>query len=710
MKSKVILYLILLVFGSTFFITLAIGSYAGAKKNSVLEIQKEQLFQQIKKDFQLFDKLLLQIEKDINISLEKAIISINNVLNTTAKREESSPRELKLLAQKYDVNEIFLINEKGTIFNTSFAPDLNFSLFIKEKKYTDFLKSIFGKGKIFKQRIGISDENGTINSYAYYSPPGTDYIIKVSVQIRDFITENYSEDYCKMIFKDLFLKTVKLNNYLQSFDIYRINDISGWSLINEGKRFSKATNLILEAKPGNEIKIKKGGTETIYFVPEMENAGFDFVEELYIELIYDFSFINRFVGNIIFYAICSYILIMTLVFMISSKLFDELIVKRVLKINIGLKNIENGDYNTELETSGKDELTTISKNIMSMSKKIQERESSLKKSRERYRTLQSNIHIRIFRSTPEGVFLSINPALVQMFGYESEEELKKVNMTDLYYKPNQREILLQMMVSQKIIKDFSIKLVKKDTSLFWGSISFKAISDDQENILYFDGSLVDITKRKKSEEMIRESLKEKEVLLREVHHRVKNNMQVISSLLSLQSRYIKNDDDLQLFKDSQNRVRSMYLVHEKLYNSKNLSKIDFADYINSLTGNLLISYKIDPDLISLNIMIKNVFMNINLAVPCSLLINELITNCLKHAFPDNRKGEISIYMNHDRSKLYNLTISDNGIGFPEDIDYKNTETLGLQLVETLIHQLKGSIKLIRKDGTTFKISFPEKIK
>jgi len=709
LKNKVILYLLILVFGSTLFITLAIGSYAKAKVNSVLKNQKEQLFQQIKSDFQLFDRLLLHIEEDINISIEKSISSINDELDTKKKREEMSQQELKKLAQKYNVTEIYLIDEKGTIFNTSFAPDMNFNLFSIEKKFTDFLISIYGKGKIFKQRIGISNKTGILNTYAYYSPPGSDYILEVSVKIQDYIKENYSEEYYNMVFKDLFSTTVKLNNYLKSFDIYRINNISGWSFINEGKKFDKDKSLILNLKPGKELKIKKGRMETSYFIPKIKKADFDFVKEMYLEVVYDFSFINRFVTNIIFYAICSYILIMSLVFMISSKLFNELIVKRVLMINTGLKNIEHGKYGTKLEIDGKDELTTISKNIMNMSEKIHARELQLKKSKERYRTLQANIPVGIFRLTRQGKFYSLNPALIQMFGYESEEEIKKANINDLYHDSNQRKILLKMLISKKIVKNFNTELTRKDGKIFWGSISIKMITDDQGNTLYFDGIIEDITERKRAEELIRASLNEKEVLLQEVHHRVKNNMQVISSLLSLQSRFIKDKDDLEIFKESQNRVRSMSLVHEKLYQSENLAKIDFAEYIESLTRSLFISYGISKELIKLDIQIKNVLMNLTTAIPCSLLINELVTNSLKYAFPGKQKGEILIFMTIDESKTYNLIISDNGIGFPTEIDYKNTDTLGMQLVDTLIIQLKGTLDMIQDKGTTYRISFPEKI-
>ncbi len=220
---------------------------------------------------------------------------------------------------------------------------------------------------------------------------------------------------------------------------------------------------------------------------------------------------------------------------------------------------------------------------------------------------------------------------------------------------------------------------------------------------------------KKTEEQIKESLSEKEVLLREIHHRVKNNLQIISSLFRLQSAYIRDEYDMEIFKESQSRVRSMALIHERLYQSKDLAKIDFAEYTNKLVTHLLSLYAIHPEIITVDISVDDVFLSIDIAVPCGLIINELVSNCLKHAFPESTKGKIHIELhmaedlpvqNEQSSNMVTLIVSDNGAGFPKDVDFRSTETLGLELVTTLVKQLNGTIELNRSRGTEFKITFP----
>ncbi len=219
-------------------------------------------------------------------------------------------------------------------------------------------------------------------------------------------------------------------------------------------------------------------------------------------------------------------------------------------------------------------------------------------------------------------------------------------------------------------------------------------------------AMSDITERKRSEEKIQAALKEKEILLREIHHRVKNNMQIISSLLRLQSKYIKDEKYRVLFEESQNTIRSMSLIHEKLYNSEDMAKLDFKEYIGDLVNSLFHSYGVNTSLITSRINIENVSLGIDFAIPCGLIINELITNSLKYAFPDGRKGEIKIAFSKINENIYELFVGDNGVGIPNDIDIGNTESLGLRLVTMLVNdQLEGEIYLKRNNGTKFRIVF-----
>ncbi len=219
-------------------------------------------------------------------------------------------------------------------------------------------------------------------------------------------------------------------------------------------------------------------------------------------------------------------------------------------------------------------------------------------------------------------------------------------------------------------------------------------------------SLQDITDRNNAENQLKSSLKDKDMLLREIHHRVKNNLQIISSLLNLQSRYIEDEDALDVFTESQNRVRSMAIIHEKLYKSESMSKIDFGEYISNLTKSLFYNYRVDPSRIILKKKIEKIFFDVDTAIPCGLIINELLTNCLKHAFPDDRRGLIDIKLRNNGDS-YVLNISDDGVGFPGDVNFRDTESLGMQLVNNLVKQIDGTIELNSKTGTNFKIEFRE---
>ncbi|MCZ7406428.1 MAG: PAS domain S-box protein, partial [Candidatus Methanoperedens sp.] len=220
------------------------------------------------------------------------------------------------------------------------------------------------------------------------------------------------------------------------------------------------------------------------------------------------------------------------------------------------------------------------------------------------------------------------------------------------------------------------------------------------------GASADLTERKRAEEKIEASLKEKETLLREIHHRVKNNMQIVSSLLGLQAESIKEEKYLEMFRDSRNRIMSMYIIHEKLYRSRDLEKIEFNEYIRDLANGLLQSHGVEAGKVELNINVGDTSLGIDFAIPCGLIINELITNSLKYAFPDGREGKISILLHPLDKNMFELAVSDNGVGFPGGVDFRKTESLGLRLVTILAeNQLHGQIDLNRTGGTEFRIKF-----
>ncbi len=202
------------------------------------------------------------------------------------------------------------------------------------------------------------------------------------------------------------------------------------------------------------------------------------------------------------------------------------------------------------------------------------------------------------------------------------------------------------------------------------------------------------------------SLDEKEVLLREIHHRVKNNLQIVSSLLQMQAQQTADEALRETLRESQNRVRSMALVHERLYQSRDLAKVNFAEYLRSLAGSLYRSYRANLERIRLTILVRDVHLPIDTAVPCGLAVSELVSNCLKYAFPEGRSGEIRIELLAGNDRDICLCVADNGVGLPPDVDLTSARTFGLRLVGALVGQLRGKAEIERKAGTTVRITFP----
>jgi PAS domain S-box-containing protein len=303
----------------------------------------------------------------------------------------------------------------------------------------------------------------------------------------------------------------------------------------------------------------------------------------------------------------------------------------------------------------------------------------------------------------DGKARRINKEFTKLFGYTQKETEGRV-LDELIVPEDLKESA--QSITQKVSRgkrvSFEALRCSKNQTLIDVSVLASPIVINGKQVGTY-GIYRDITERKKTEEQIKNSLKEKEILLQEIHHRVKNNMQIISSLLNLQSRHIKDKQSLELFKSSQNRVKSMALIHERLYQSKDFNRIDVADYVRGLINHLFITFGVNKEVVSLRININNMFLNVDTAIPCGLIINELVSNSLKHAFPDGKKGEIKISMLPLDTKEAELVVSDNGVGMPEEMDLKNTNSLGLNLVSMLVEdQLHGETKLDKKRGTTFR--------
>ncbi len=329
-------------------------------------------------------------------------------------------------------------------------------------------------------------------------------------------------------------------------------------------------------------------------------------------------------------------------------------------------------------------------------------EAALLASESRYRSIVENINDALYIHDFEGVIMDVNENACRMTGY-SRDDLVGASLAKIDCPENTRLMEKHM---QQLLRDGKVEFdgqhMKKGRSCVWVTVSAKIVSRSGKGIV--QGFVKDITERKLAEEKIKAALIEKELLLRELNHRVKNNLQVINSLLNLQAHKIKDEEVRGILRESHLRIKSIAMVHEKLYSSSDFSRIDMKEYLNSLVRSIAHSFNIVDDTVSLKVMAdEGIWFNMDMVIHCGLIINELVTNAFKYAFPDNRKGEVCVELKAGKNNVYELVVRDNGIGLPKDFDMKSSRTLGLELVNILARQL-GEIKLLRTEGTAFKLT------
>ena len=293
----------------------------------------------------------------------------------------------------------------------------------------------------------------------------------------------------------------------------------------------------------------------------------------------------------------------------------------------------------------------------------------------------------------------VNSGYTKLTGFSLEETRREkgVSLSDL---TTNTDVLDHLEDCIRLRRSFiyESEIQHKNGQHRWASSTLTPILNEKgelKNIVVID---TDITLRKNMEEQIREALEEKGVLLREIHHRVKNNLQIIISLFNLQTSYVTDDNAYKALKEGQDRIKSMALIHERFYQSDGLSKIDFDEYIKRLAENLMQSFRMGPDKVTLSIQSERISLDIDTAVPCGLIINEIVSNSLKHAFTDGRKGEIRVGLLQVQPDHFRLSIADNGIGMPEGFSVATSDSLGIQLIQALTDQLEGTLEVVNSPG------------
>lgn len=356
--------------------------------------------------------------------------------------------------------------------------------------------------------------------------------------------------------------------------------------------------------------------------------------------------------------------------------------------------VENARLYYELQMHSQDLAQAVELRTLELQKTTERVEAILKNSPDAILLLNQNLEIELCNPVSYGMFCH-NPA--DMIGKPLESLIV----------PKALEGFQKLVIDsrgQEKSRSFGLTALRQDGSTFAAGIALATIRES-DAITGHVCIVRDITEQVEAEEQIKVSLREKEVLLQEIHHRVKNNMQVISSLIALQAGYTDDDRVHQMFRESQSRIRSMALVHELLYRSRDLARIDFSKYINELTANLMRSYPNSQGRIQLKVEAQSLFLDIDTAIPCGLIINELVSNALKHAFPNNRSGTITVEFGASGASQRTLIVRDDGVGFPENLNVYRTETLGLQLVTSLTAQLNATIGMHQNNGSSFEIRF-----
>ena len=378
--------------------------------------------------------------------------------------------------------------------------------------------------------------------------------------------------------------------------------------------------------------------------------------------------------------------------------FELVFIRQVRSLERASQRLEKGDLSTRLQKfpCGSSELNQLIATFNNMAAALEQRDAELRKLSEVVK--QSPMYIII--TDLNGTILYVNPAFAKITGFSPKEALGK-NPRILKSGETPLSVYKEIwdtLLSGKTWKG-ELKNKRKDGTLYWESVTISPVVNDAGEPTHFVAIKEDITKKRQAEEQIRNNLKEKEILLRELYHRTKNNIQVISSMLRIKARSLKNQQIIDIFNEIENKIISMALVHQKLYESQDLSHLNLKEYVEGIVRLIEQSYSSSLERIDISVSGEDIFVLLDTAMPCGLIINELITNAIKYAFPGNRKGNIDIGLNLSSKKELVLKITDNGVGLPKNFDIRKDSGLGIHTIINLVeYQLDGSINFKYDNG------------
>lgn len=378
--------------------------------------------------------------------------------------------------------------------------------------------------------------------------------------------------------------------------------------------------------------------------------------------------------------------------------------KPIMQLVEGTKAISRGDFDANVEIKTGNEIEGLGNAFNKMAAQVKKSIAVETAARREIEDVMQTMLETLIVVSPEGDIRKANKATLELLGYKEDELIGKPFTKIMCKKEAEEE--LERLLKEGSIKDFETTYLTKDGREIPVSFSASSLKGEKGKLKGVVCVAGDITERKRAEAKIQASLREKEELMREIHHRVKNNLQIVSSLLDMQARRIKDKKVVDSLSDSRSRIQTMSLIHTQLYQSENLEQVEMGVTIRKLVNFLLQIYAKDGMNVTTVVIAKDVKLPISQAIPCALIINELVSNALKHAFEGMAKGSIEIAMRELAGDKIELTVKDNGAGIPEALDIYETRTLGLKLVRTLAEgQLKGEMEMNRDEGTKFCIKF-----
>jgi PAS domain S-box-containing protein len=387
---------------------------------------------------------------------------------------------------------------------------------------------------------------------------------------------------------------------------------------------------------------------------------------------------------------------------------DKSVLNRLDKIMGEIKDIgKKGDLKRRITVNGNDELSDLASSMNNTIHALQKSERNLEDSEKNYRSIFENTGTAMLIADEDMTISLVNKTFENILKQNKEDIEGKQNWINMLVPADQEKIGNIHKTHENgnlltiIPKTYETQAtIHGNTKDFFATFDF--IPGTRKSLI----SLIDITDRKRAEGMLTTSLKEKELLLREIHHRVKNSLQLISSLLTLQASEIDDKEITARYKESENRIHTIALIHESLYQSTNISNINFGDYVEVLVEDIMNSFEVSTNKIKTTLELENYNLGIETAIPLGLIINELVSNSLKHAFNGYDNGEIKIIL-EKKDETYTLTVEDNGIGLPGGFKFEETSSLGILLINSLVNQLEGELDVEVNGGTLVIINFRE---